>query len=562
MGVIKCKMCGGDIEVKSGESVLTCRYCGTLLTVPNIDSDRKARLFNKANDYRANCEFDKAYDAYRSIVEEDDKESEAYWGMILSEYGIEYVEEPGSRRRIPTCHRTRNQSVLNSSNYNLAIKYADAEQKLIYREEAEEIDRLQKEILSVSSKVEPYDVFICYKETDENGDRTTDSVLAQDIYDALTSKGLRTFFARISLEDMIGINYEPYIYAALSTAKVMVLVVDDVANCSSIWVQNEWMRFLKFRRESPDKTIIPAYRNISPSALPHELSKFQGQDMSKVGAVQDLVHSVKKCVEFSNEKNDVKKLLEQSENIINEKYSQNNKEKSRTSPIVYVLIGATIVIAAFLFIGMNADNGSDKDSANEIAEQTINNNEINTDVVVENDVVENVAETDNNTDEADYPNLDQFINLINSFSDPPELSGDELYDYYKQEYDIWRDGYGYEYIYTDNDGNFYMQDMTDYEDTYYQEESEYMLPGSDTQYISREYLETFSSDELRIARNEIYARYGRMFKDETLQEYFNSKSWYYPQYTADEFDPYQEQIFNEYEKANIQTIKEIEAERQ
>ena len=59
------------------------------------------------------------------------------------------------------------------------------------------------------------------KETDENGDRTIDSVMAQNVYDALTTKGYRVFFSRITLEDKLGQEYEPYIFAALNSAKIM-----------------------------------------------------------------------------------------------------------------------------------------------------------------------------------------------------------------------------------------------------------------------------------------------------------------------------------------------------
>ena len=47
-----------------------------------------------------------------------------------------------------------------------------------------------------------------------------DSVIAQDVYDALTEKGYRVFFSRITLEDKLGTEYEPYIFAALNSAKV------------------------------------------------------------------------------------------------------------------------------------------------------------------------------------------------------------------------------------------------------------------------------------------------------------------------------------------------------
>lgn len=77
--------------------------------------------------------------------------------------------------------------------------------------------------------------------------------------------------------------------------------------------------------------------------------------------------------------------------------------------------------------------------------------------------------------------------------------------------------------------------------------TEYILPDSDSRYISENELGGMSSEQLRLARNEIFARHGRKFKDAQLQEYFNTKSWYSPQYDADSFDENMEQILNQYE---------------
>lgn len=70
-----------------------------------------------------------------------------------------------------------------------------------------------------------------------------------------------------------------------------------------------------------------------------------------------------------------------------------------------------------------------------------------------------------------------------------------------------------------------------------------------------------SSYDLRLARNEILARHGRMFVDKELQDYFNSKSWYQPIYSPEEFDSQMNQILNDYEKTNIENIKKVEASR-
>ena len=127
--VIKCKMCGGDIEATADMTIGQCRYCGSTMTLPRIESDKKARLFNRANEYRLNNDFDKSYNAYRTITEEDEQEAEAYWGMVLSEYGVEYIEDPNIHKRVPTCHRTQMQSILDNANYKLALQYSSGEPK-------------------------------------------------------------------------------------------------------------------------------------------------------------------------------------------------------------------------------------------------------------------------------------------------------------------------------------------------------------------------------------------------------------------------------------------------
>ena len=294
MAVFQCKMCGGDLTLMPGSNLAVCQYCGSQQTVPAIDDDKKARLYNRANRYRLDCEFDKAYNAYESIVNDEPTEAEAYWGLVLSEYGVEYVYDPKTGKKIPTCHRTLTRSVTANENYKSACRNSDSERRIFYEEEAETLDALQKRVLNASAKEEPYDVFICYKETDDNGVRTADSVLAQEIYDALTNKGLRVFFSRISLEDKLGADYEPCIFAALNSAKVMLMVTTDTGHCNSVWVKNEWKRYLDFMKNDSSKTLIPVYKDISPYALPDEFSRFQAQDMGKLGAMQDLVRGVEK----------------------------------------------------------------------------------------------------------------------------------------------------------------------------------------------------------------------------------------------------------------------------
>lgn len=87
--------------------------------------------------------------------------------------------------------------------------------------------------------------------------------------------------------------------------------------------------------------------------------------------------------------------------------------------------------------------------------------------------------------------------------------------------------------------------------------SEYILPYSDTRYLTEGDVEGLSKDEIRIAINEIYARHGRMFQTEDLNAYFSSKSWYEPKYSAEEFSAIESSIMNDYEKKNIEFLAEV-----
>lgn len=137
---------------------------------------------------------------YEQIVNEDATDAEAYWCLVLCRYGVEYVEDPETQRRIPTIHRTQSKSIFKDADFQSAVEYADEYQRAIYEAEAEKIDEIQKEILNISKNEEDYDVFICYKETDNLGNRTKDSVLAYDLYEELTEEGFRVFFSRVTLE--------------------------------------------------------------------------------------------------------------------------------------------------------------------------------------------------------------------------------------------------------------------------------------------------------------------------------------------------------------------------
>ncbi|MBD5112464.1 MAG: TIR domain-containing protein [Ruminococcaceae bacterium] len=296
MAIFNCKSCGGDLEIQEGTTVVTCEYCGRQQTVPSMDNEKKVNLFNRANRLRSKCDFDKAASVYESIVAEFPTESEAYWGLCLCKFGIEYVDDPATANKIPTCHRTSFESIFDDTNFDQACENADALAVNQLRNEAKEIDRLQKEILEIAKNEQPFDVFICYKESDENGRRTVDSELAHDIYDVLTEKGYKVFYSRITLKAKLGQDYEPYIFSALNSAKVMLSIGTKFEYFNAVWVKNEWSRFLSLMKNDKSKMLIPCYRDIDPYDMPKEFGSLQGQDLNSPRAFQDLVSNIEKII--------------------------------------------------------------------------------------------------------------------------------------------------------------------------------------------------------------------------------------------------------------------------
>ena len=359
MAVFKCKMCGGDLPNIAEGNVVECEYCGSRQTIPTADNEKKVTLFARANRLRFGCEFDKAAGVYESIVAEFPTEAEAYWGLVLCKYGIEYVDDPKTGKKIPTCHRSSFDSVMEDDNFDQACENADAVARKVYRDEAKQIEELRKRIIEVSGREEPYDIFICYKETDENGSRTLDSVLAQDIYNALTEKGYRVFFSRISLEDKLGQEYEPYIFAALNSAKVMLAVGTDYEYYNAVWVKNEWSRYLALIAAGQKKALIPCYKNIDAYDMPKEFARLQAQDMGKVGAMQDLLRGIEKIIGGKQEESKPQSAGVDVAQIVQQVMKQN------------VSVGGESNAAALLKRGYMALSDGDWKKANEFFDRVL-----------------------------------------------------------------------------------------------------------------------------------------------------------------------------------------------
>lgn len=84
---------------------------------------------------------------------------------------------------------------------------------------------------------------------------------------------------------------------------------------------------------------------------------------------------------------------------------------------------------------------------------------------------------------------------------------------------------------------------------------DYILPDSNSRYLTESDIQYLSIREINYAKNEIYARHGRRFQSQELQNYFNSKSWYRGTIEPSDF---QQSVLNDYEKKECRLLSKRE----
>ncbi len=288
---LKCKYCGGSIAAL-GKDVGKCESCGCLVTFPKVDKQSSIELYNRADHLRKIHDYDGAISAYEHIAAENPTDPEARWNLVLCKYGVEYTYDRRTDRYLPTINRMSLDSILEDRDYLMALEYSDEGAKEEYRRQALKLAAIQDELEKIVRVNENYDVFISFKATDENRKRTRDYFLAQEIYDALSASGLRVFFSPVSLRIHAGEVYEPYIFAALYSSKVMILVGTKREYLDSEWVKNEWSRYLFMTRSNSQKHILPVYEGMKPEEFPAEIGKMQAISMNAVGALERIKERV------------------------------------------------------------------------------------------------------------------------------------------------------------------------------------------------------------------------------------------------------------------------------
>ena len=289
-----CNTCGASLINRDGRWV--CPACGTY--APEEITNEELTLLYNANMLLRTLDFDGAENAFTDLIERYPKNSAGYWGRLRARFGIKY-ERDYNGKNLPTCYAEVN-SVLNDRDYLKAIQYADSATKDVYQKQAAEIEKIREIWLARASKEKPYDIFICFKDSDiENGEEhTADSVRVKELYFHLRGLGYRVFFSPVSLNGISGEEYEPYIYNALNTATVMLVYGSRAEFFSSTWMKNEWTRFLKRIREKQksEGSLLVICDGVNPSELPQGLRSLQAMDAKALSFAQTLEQRVAEII--------------------------------------------------------------------------------------------------------------------------------------------------------------------------------------------------------------------------------------------------------------------------
>ncbi len=294
MLAIQCKLCGGDIELAPNEQIGTCAYCGNANTFPKTEDEEKILRFNRANNLRRNGEFDKAMKIYQKMLEEDPNDAELHWCCSLARFGVIYHEDPVTFEWVPDCHRTSVENFLEDADYLAAVNGFQGIEQRRCQQDAEKIADVEREIRQIAQEEEPFDLFISCRETDDSGQRTVESILAKGIYDHLTRQGYRVFFAHETLSGKT--KSEPYIYAALNTARAMIVFGERRENLLNPWVKNEVVRFHQLSAKKKEKVVAVCYRDMSVEELPGFLKNFPAFDAGDEDFKKNLFEELNKVM--------------------------------------------------------------------------------------------------------------------------------------------------------------------------------------------------------------------------------------------------------------------------
>lgn len=258
--------------------------------------NKRVQYFRQAESYQFERKFDKAEDMYHQVVITGGKDPEVYWRIVLCHYCIEYqVDNEGNRIPSILYPDLREPSEI-PARWELQNSYQTEEQRKYYTEQVEVIDRILDKYRRLCKEVQ-FDVFISVKQKDK-GAFTADYGKGLQLHSYLTNElGLKVFNSEVTKPN-VGEEFEPYILAALMSAKVLIVVGSCREYMDAQWVRNEWSRYMWLQKnENPKRDrMLFCYlvEGMKPYQMPNELIPIQVVKEDDFAAKDELVKTLKR----------------------------------------------------------------------------------------------------------------------------------------------------------------------------------------------------------------------------------------------------------------------------
>ena len=275
----RCPICGSPHFIKIDSNEYQCENCGFLKVHNEELSEEKILVINAYSILRQGNYVD-AEEAFDDILNKYKNNYEALWGKICSHHGIVFVED--NNKIYPAFHDIVDINFLEEKDYKRFLSICPEKLKEVYINLAKRIEDLRDKYYKQVLKEKPYDIFISFKASDEKNNKTKDYFEATNLHSFLVEKGYKVFFSPVSLKEKTASEYEPYIYHALRTAKVMIVYGQKEEYFEAKWLKNEWGRFIRMIDEGikEDGSLIVCYENMNPNNLPNRLKKLQCLNLS------------------------------------------------------------------------------------------------------------------------------------------------------------------------------------------------------------------------------------------------------------------------------------------
>lgn len=197
------------------------------------------------------------------------------------------------------------------------------------------------------------EVYICYTESDAQGRRTKDSIMADELYQKLENKKIHTFYERRSVPALIYDDLQAANYQALYYAKIILII-----GTSAVYFKNLVSKHNKY---FGNKTVIPVYSDIRPEDLPPELNRVQALNFSSIGADVDLL-------------NGILRLLDREKEINLESLHQHTVKRKKIIAIILSLILIIGVATAAVLLLFRESSVDEPESEPVLTSQEIYNN--------------------------------------------------------------------------------------------------------------------------------------------------------------------------------------------